>query len=188
MKSQRMALVLVTFFVLVGGELRSPAKEVLSGPQLDASLGPFESFKCGGAKADGVENGELVCYRSLYSSRPQVIIFAQRLDEIEELAKKLDTHMESFSELRVFINVLGNDLEATKKRASAWSEKIALKHVAVVVPLEHQYGPEQYQLNKESLLTVVMVRRSRVFANHSVNDVSDIKSLTDAVIADLEKF
>lgn len=188
MKIAWIALVLVSLSILVVDGQHGVAKEVPSGPQVDAPLGPFFSIKCGGAKTDGVENGEQVCYRSRNSSRPQVIIFAHQLEPIEELAKQLDARMLSSDALRAFINVLGDNLEATKKKASAWSEKTALKHVAVVVPLEHQYGPEQYQLNKDSVVTVVMVRRSRVFANHSVNDVSDIKSLTDAVIADLEKF
>jgi len=177
----------LVFMGLVDGV--SSAQDGSGGLAVDAALGPFECVKCGGAKSDGVEVGEPVCYRSRNSSRPQVIIFAHQLEQLsllDELAKSLDARMSSASSLRVFVNVLGADLAATKKKAGEWSEKLGLQQVAVVVPLEHTQGPEAYQLDKDALVTVIVAKRSRVVASRAVRTAADIKSVSESLSKDLD--
>jgi len=157
------------------------------GLQVGASLGPFQTIKCAGAKNDGVEVGEHVCYRSRFSSRSQIIIFTKHAEKIETILKAIDSRLEGNDSLRAFVNVLGDNLESTQKKAAEFGEKLSIKHIAIVVPVEHQFGPEQYQLNTDAIATVILARRSRVAGNHTLLKDEEIKAFTDTILAELDK-
>jgi hypothetical protein len=163
------------------------SKEIQSGPRPGMSLGPFDVIKCAGGKDDGVEVGEQVCYRSKYSGRTQVIVFSRAPEQIGELAKLFETKLEKGDDLRALINLLGDNLEATQKLAREWGERSGCKRSVVVVPLDHQQGPEQYQLNADATTTIVTIRRNRVVSSHAFGADVDAKALMDAMQQELNK-
>ena len=87
---------------------------VKSGPQQGDRLNAFNVTKVAGATSDGVSEGQNLCYRCKNGSRPQVIVFTRSTDaKVAELVRKLDKAMtkNESSQLRVFVNLLGDDKE-----------------------------------------------------------------------------
>lgn len=163
------------------------AERFSSGPQAGQSLGPFQTVKCAGAAEDGVEVGEQVCYRSRYSSRPQVILFTRKPAQIAELVKQLDLQMGKNNELRAFVNILDNDLKQAEQTARKLGQVHQVRNVAIVVPLEHTTGPENYRLNQKATSTVLIARRGKVMSNYVLTKDGDAKTFAAGIIEDLKK-
>ncbi len=130
---------------------------------------PFYVTKIAGADEDGVEQGQELCYRCRFGSRPMVMVFARETGGqvpklIEELDKAVDSNQDS--QLRGLVTLMGNDAADVKVEANKVAEKTGAKHVPVVVAKETQTGPENYNLNRKDDVTVVVASESQVVATH----------------------
>jgi hypothetical protein len=164
------------------------AEEIKSGPQPGDKLGAFFVTKVAGAEDDGVEVGKNLCYRCRNGQRPQVVVFTRSTDpKVLELLQKLDKAVEEKQDekLRTFVNLLGEDKEELTTKAKEVATQSKTKNVPIVVPNEFENGPEDYGINSEAEVTVVLASELGVKANHSVASAKELDIA--AIIKDIEK-
>jgi hypothetical protein len=177
----------------VGPAAFSAQDDTKSGPQVGQKLpGPFEPFN-----ATGPYTGRphcLVCERGLH---PTVLIFARDPGEpdgpVMKLIKAVDDAAVKHraSDLGGFAVFLSDDVQnvdsrrALVKRLQDLADAVKLQQV--VLALDRSAGPRDYNINKETDVTVLVynkhtVAANRPFAKDALNDEA-IKS----VLADVEK-
>ncbi|QDT13791.1 hypothetical protein [Planctomycetes bacterium K23_9] len=154
------------------------------------AAGAFYVTKIAGAKDDGVDVGQELCYRCRYGSRPIVMVFARRADDkLSDLMVQLDKAVQSSkeSQLRGLVTLLNDDLAKAKDNANKLADKTGVKLVPIVVAKDNATGPPNYKLNQSSDVTIVMASDSQVvwtraYSGDSV-DVLDVMSHVKALIA-----
>jgi hypothetical protein len=132
------------------------------------SVGVFYVTKVAGAEDDGVKEGQELCYRCRYGSRPLVMVFTRETGgKLPELVKTIDAVVgeDDQSQLRGLVTFLGDDVAKVKEEASKFAGKAATKHVPVVIAKETQTGPKNYKLG-DSPVTIVVAVDSQVVATH----------------------
>lgn len=172
---------------LVGGNAMAD-DAVKSGPQDGDRLGAFYVTKVAGAENDGVDEGQNLCYRCKNGARPQVIVFTRSTDpKVAKLVQKLDKAIaeNEDSQLRVFVNLLGEDKEDLTDQAKKFAAKSAAKNVPIVVPNEFENGPDNYGINAKAAVTVTLASDMGVKASHAVTNASELN--VDSVLSDLQK-
>ena len=163
-------------------------KQVKSGPQSGDSLAPFYVTKVAGAEEDGIEKGQNLCYRCRNGSRPQVVVFTRSTSpKVAELVKKLDAAVAEHesSQLRVFVNLLGEDKDDLEKKAKKFANKSEAKNVPFVVPNEFENGPDNYGINSKADITITLASDSKVKVSHGFAKAKDLN--IDSVLGDLGK-
>ena len=169
----------------VFGVLPVSAAEVEDGLKQGDAIGAFYVTKAGGAVDDGVEEGEELCYRCRYGSRPMVIVFARDTSgKVSELIKEIDTAVTANeeSQLKGLLTLLGKDADALMAQATQLADKASVKQVAVVVAKETQTGPTNYKISADAAVTVVIANDSQVVATHTFDaDKIDIAAVMNEV-------
>lgn len=163
-------------------------KNVKSGPQCGDKIGAFYVTKVAGAEDDGVEEGKNLCYRCRNGSRPQVIVFTRSTDpKVAELVQKLGGAMSEneSSQLRVFVNFLGEDKEEVSDQAKKFASHSNVKNVPFVVPNEFENGPDNYGINAKAEVTVTLASESDVKATYAVAKAKNLD--VNSVLSDLGK-
>ena len=89
------------------------------------------------------------------------------------------------SQLRVFVNVLGDDKEDLASTCKEFVAATKAKNIPFVVPNEFENGPEDYGINAKAEVTVTLAANSSVKASHASAKASDLN--VDAIIKDLGK-
>ena len=149
------------------------------------TAGVFYVTKIAGAEEDGVEEGQELCYRCRYGSRPMVMIFARKAGgKIPKLVEVLDNEVDKNQEaqLRGLVTLLGNDAAEVKEVATKVAEKSGAKNVPVVVAKETKTGPENYKLSESADVTVVVASDSQVVSTHEFTaDKIDIAMILNDV-------
>jgi hypothetical protein len=174
--------------LLAAGSVR--AAELKSGPQAGDLLGAFQVVKAAGAPNDGVKEGDELCYRCKLGNRPAVMVFARKSDaSLANLVKQLDSVVAKNEEKKMasFVSLLGDKPDDLKAEAKDLIEKSKAEHVAVVVPVDSKNGPDDYKINPDADVTVLIYRQGKVAVNHTLAagqlDDGQIKS----IIADTSK-
>jgi hypothetical protein len=166
-----------------------PAEEIKSGLKTGESVPAFNVTKCSGAAEDGVAVGTELCYRCKNGSRPQVMVFTRSPKDknVVKLIQELDKAIvaNSDKDLRAFVSVLGEDKEELSSVAKEIATSTKAKNVPFVVPNEFENGPENYGLNTKADVTILIVDKSTVKANHAFAAAKDLK--VDDVLADVKK-
>lgn len=163
-------------------------EKLKSGLQPGKFIGPFYVTKCGGADEDGVKVGDNLCYRCKYGGRPQVMVFARSSDEkVMKLVQGLDAAVKtnSKSNLRAFVNLIGKDEDALTEEAKKLAKSSKSANVPVVVPNENENGPNDYGINPDAAVTVILAGGGEVRANHAVATTKDLN--VKAILADIKK-
>ena len=166
------------------------AAELQSGLAVGESVPAFYVVKAAGAVDDGVETGDELCYRCRYGNRPVVMVFSRNADEqLGKMVKALDeiVAQNSGQQMRAFVNLLGDnrdDLEASAKHLAATNK---LENVPVVVPVDHQNGPSNLNINADADLTVTIYTGSQVKASHAVKAGQLDAKTAKAILADTAK-
>ena len=173
--------------VVLSGTLQ--AETLKSGPQLGDSVGAFTVEKCAGNDADGVEQGEKLCYRCMLGNRPVVAVFARKNDKrLAALVKELDSIVAKNEAKKVaaFVNLLGENPRSLKDEATKLVKDSKAMKVAVVVPVDHKQGPENYKLNPKADVTVLVYKQGRVRANFALPseklDSDTIKKISKSAV------
>jgi hypothetical protein len=176
-----LVLALVASFAAIGSmnaeEATKEKKKLKSGPQTGESLGAFNVTKVAGAEDDGVEEGKNLCYRCRNGSKPQVIVFTRSTSpKVANLVQELDKAVaeNESSKLCVFVNVLGEDQEGASDTAKKFAATSQVTHIPFVVPNEFENGPDNYGINPDAELTVVMAVDKGVKANFAFKDAEKL--------------
>lgn len=171
--------------VLAAATTARASSEIKSGPQPGDKIGAFDVTKCGGAADDGVSVGDKLCYRCKYGGKPMVMVFTRKADDqVATLIKKLDKAVEKNSEkqLKAFVNFVGDDRKESEKRAKRLAGDT--ENVPMVVPEESTNGPDNYGINPDAVVTVIVAREGKVIASHGYTgtpDSDDIKEIMSDV-------
>ena len=159
-----------------------------SGLQVGERIGAFYVTKLAGAEDDGVAVGKNLCYRCKNGGRPQVMVFTRSSDpKVIELVKQLDAAIpqNSDKQLCAFVNYLGESKAAANSDAEKLADTSDAKNVPFVLPNEFENGPEDYGINPDADVTVILAQGGQVKANHAAGTAEELQ--VDAVIADLSK-
>lgn len=162
-----MAIVLGASLVMAANK-----EELTSGPEPGEGVGAFDVTKCAGNANDGVAIGEELCYRCKMGSRPVVMIFARESDkELAKLVKELDKAVVKHEDAKLvtFVNLLGKDQKALSQKAKDFIKETKVENVAVVVPMDQEGTEEQFHINKDAQVTVVLYNKNTVKASHALN-------------------
>jgi len=184
MKFLTMAL---TAVALMAGSSLLMAEETKSGLQEGEMIGAFYVTKLAGASEDGVEVGKNLCYRCKNGGRPQVIIFTRSGDKaVVDLVEQLDKAIvkNEDKQLRTFVNYLGDNKAAAKAAAEKLAKTAKAENVPFVLPNEHENGPEDYGINPDAEVTVILAEGGKVKANYAVASAKDLK--VNAVVKGLK--
>lgn len=184
--SLSLAVALMTAGSLFAEEAASDGLK--SGPQCGDSLGAFYVTKVAGAEDDGVAEGKNLCYRCRNGARPQVIVFTRSTDaKVKQLVKRLDKAVadNESGQLRVFVNVLGEDKEDLSDICKKLAADTGATNVPFVVPNEFENGPDNYGINAKADVTVLLASDLGVKATHAFASSKDLK--VASVIKDLNK-
>ncbi len=166
------------------------AAELKSGPSVGAPLAPFEVVKVAGAVGDGVDQGEELCYRCKYGSRPMVMVFTRaKNDGVAKLAKKLDATVAAHKaqKLAAFVNFVGGERSELEKAAKSLGSSEQIEHVALVVPVESEDGPADYRLSADADVTVLLCAQGKVMQNIALEADSLSDNQINDIIAGAEK-
>lgn len=149
------------------------------------AIGAFYVTKVAGAEEDGVEEGQELCYRCRYGSRPMVMVFARDTGgQVPQLIKELDSAVAANeeSQLRSFVTLLGDDPSKLVEEGKKIAKKTGAKNVPVVVAKDNKTGPENYRIPADSPVTVVVASDSQVIGTHTfpANQI-DISALMQQV-------
>jgi hypothetical protein len=164
------------------------ATDLKSGPQEGESIGAFYVTKLCGAEDDGVDAGKNLCYRCKNGSRPQVMVFTRSAGpKVAQLVRKLDKAVAKHedSQLRVFVNFMGEDKDDLVETAKKFAAKSKAKNVPFVVPNEFENGPDNYGINSKADVTVVLASDSAVKASYAVASAKELD--VEAVVSNLSK-
>jgi hypothetical protein len=165
--------------------------ELKSGPQKGEELGAYDVVKVAGNPHDGVKVGEELCYRCKMGNRPMVMVFARKADKnLAQLVKELDKVVAKNEEKKMgaFVALLAAKNE---DKAKAEAEKLIkdteAHNIAVVVPKAQPNGPEEYKINPEADVTVLIYKQGTVEANHALTKDGLNEKVTKQIIADTAK-
>ena len=164
--------------------------ELKSGLQPGKQIGAFYVTKCAGAEKDGVEVGKNLCYRCKNGGRPQVMVFTRDWSQpVAGLVKELDSAVAKHEkqQLRAFVNLLGKDKNDLKKAAKSFGETVKAKSIPFVVPNEFKNGPENYGINPQADLTVIIAKGGKVVANHAYAEGKLDKQAVAGILKDVEE-
>lgn len=149
-----------------------------SGLPVGEAVPAFQVVKVAGAADDGVQVGDELCYRCKCGQSPTVMVFARTCDEqLVKLVQALDAQVAANSKLNSFVNLLGEDRTGLEDTCRSLCELSAAENVPFVVPVEFENGPEDYAINPEADLTVIMFRGPAVRENFALaaGELSDEK-------------
>tara|TARA_B100000945_G_scaffold305391_1_gene291809 strand:+ start:78 stop:614 length:537 start_codon:yes stop_codon:yes gene_type:complete len=167
------------------------AAEVKSGLQEGADIGAFYVTKVAGAADDGVKTKANLCYRCKNGKRPQVMVFTRSSDKtVVNLIDQLDAAIEKneTKQLRAFVNVLGDSRGAANKGVKTIASASKAKNVPFVLPNEYENGPDNYQLNPDAEITILVCNNHKVVASHAVASAKelDVKKVLESVTKSLK--
>ena len=129
------------------------------------SLRAFRVEKVAGAEEDGVEPGQVLCYRCRYGSSPMVLVFAQQNSEdLLKLTKQMDQWIESYEveKMRGLVTFFGTESPELIKAAEELAGQLGQSAVPIVVAEDAMQGPIGYRLSKEDEITVVIAVDSQI--------------------------
>ena len=173
-----LAVTLMLFATAIAGDA------VVTCLEKGDTVGVFYVTKVAGAEDDGVKEGQELCYRCRYGSRPMVIVFTRETGgKLPALVKTIDAVVgdNDQSQLRGLVTFMGDDLAKVKEEASKFASTAGAKHVPVVIAKETQHGPPNYKLDG-SPVTIVVALDSQVVATHRcAADEIDIRQVMSEV-------
>ncbi len=117
------------------------------------------------------------------------MIFARKADDalaslVKEIEKAIDANQDK--KLAAFVNLIGEDRDQLEQAAEKFIKKYNITKVPIVVPVEYENGPKNFNINPEAEVTVMLYRRAKVEANHAFA-AGELARKVQQVLADLPK-
>ncbi len=180
-----MPLIIAAAFSFTVGAAEVLAADTQDGLKQGDPIGAFYVTKAAGAVDDGVEDGEELCYRCRYGSRPMVMVFARETGgKVADLVKQIDSAVaeNDESQFKGLLTLLGDDAGQLKADATALAAKASVKQVPLVVAKETKTGPTNYKISEDAAITVVVANDSQVVTTHTFSaDDIDIPAVMNEV-------
>ena len=84
--------------------------------------------------------------------------------------------------------MLGDSRGAASKDVKSIAGASKAKNVPFVLPNEYENGPDNYQLNPEAEITILVCNKSKVVSSHAVSSVKelDVKKILASVTSSLK--
>jgi hypothetical protein len=158
------------------------AADPKSGPQVGEKMTPFHPLNCTGDHA-----GEKYCLICKNGDNPVVVIFARQITpELTKLIKRIDEATEKNKERRMgsFV-VLLSDSENLEKELKQLAKKERIQEC--ILTIDHPEGPNDYSIDHDAEVTVVLYRMLTVKANHTFQKGELNDKGIEAIVADLAK-
>ncbi len=118
------------------------------------------------------------------------MVFARKTnDALASLVKQIENVIKENMDQKVasFVNILGEDEQATRKAARRFAEEHDVSDVAIVVPRDHENGPPSFKISPDAEVTVMLYRNTTVKANHSTGPDGLTDKRIAAIVADTAK-
>jgi hypothetical protein len=118
------------------------------------------------------------------------MIFARKSDaDLASLVKQLDALLVQHAnqKLASFVNFIGPDSEALQAEAKKFGREHEVKHVALVVPIDHEHGPPGFQISPATATTVMIYRDATVAATHGLAADGLTKAKIRQILTDASK-
>lgn len=177
-----LGLALALGLVTVSASAAEGAGECL---QKGEGIGAFYVTKVAGAEGDGVDEGQELCYRCRYGSRPMVMVFARNTTgKFPQLMKRLDAAVTKHEaeELRGLITLFGGDADALTKKGQRIAARTGVKNLPVTVAKDTESGPANYRIPADADVTVVVANDSKVLGSYTfAADAIDVQALAKQV-------
>ena len=187
---------LTTVFLLLLGLISSAwafqsEGKLKSGPQPGEFLpGPFHFLNINGTHA-----GSPHCLVCEYGLKPVVLVFAREIPaengQLMNLLKKLDETVADHqkAELRSFAVILNKDYndEAARKKLVQELEGKATGFKQLVISIGGPDGPENYNLDKDADVTVLLYSKHKVTANFAFAKEKLTEKDVSAILAAVTK-
>lgn len=137
----------------------------------------------------GPNKGKFLCYRCAYGSRPCVAIFAREItNNVASLVKQVDEQVGKNQDkyMCAFFVLLAEDEDAAAGKLEELAKKHDIKNVPLTV-FDGAAGPPDYKIAKEAEVTVLLLWKDAVSANHTFGKGELEKKGIDAIVADTSK-
>jgi hypothetical protein len=118
------------------------------------------------------------------------MIFARKNDAaLASLVKEIDKVVAANKDKKMasFVNFLGTDADELKAAAKKFAEENKIENVALVVPLDHEKGPQEVKLHDDASVTVMLYSGLKVKANHALKDGGLSKAAIGKIVDDTSK-
>jgi hypothetical protein len=182
MSALRFAFVLVLGLALVAG-VGVAAENIKSGPQVGKAVpGPFHPLNVTGAKA-----GEKFCLYCCNGNNPVAMVFARDVNApVAKLIKKIDeaTEKNKSAHMGSFVVFL-SDNEKLKTQLKDLADKENIRNT--VLAIDNPAGPQNYNVEKDADVTVVLYTNHTVKANHAFRKGELKDPDIDRIVADVSK-
>ena len=86
-----------------------------------------------------------------------------------------------------FVNLIGDDAADLKTKAEKFEKDHKAGKIALVVPKDQPNGPENYKLNKDADVTVIIAKEGKVTANHALKADGLNAEAIKKIVADAAK-
>ena len=137
----------------------------------------------------GPSKGDTLCYRCKYGSRPVVTIFTREVnDSVTELISKIDgiVGKNKDAKMAAFVVVISEDADKVEKQLEKIAKDKNIKNVPLTI-IEGTTGPENYDLNKDAAVTVMMWVDSKVKVNHAFEKPTLDAKAIEKLVAETKK-
>lgn len=167
--------VLSVFAVVLCGSLVA-AQGIQSGPKAGTNIpGPFHPVIVVHAEMPD-HAGKRWDFTEQYGARSYVLIFARTASEpLAGLLAKVDAALakqrdakdkkDAWSAAVYGVVILLSDQDGLDKQLSKLAKQLKVKHLSLAI--DNPAGPRAYRLDKEADITVLLVSRRKVEANHA---------------------
>ena len=116
------------------------------------------------------------------------MIFAKDQGEtLTSLVKQIDKLVADNEDknMAAFVNFIGEDQDELDEQATKFGE--AFKNVPIVVPVEYELGPKDFNVNPEAGVTVMIYKGAKIAANHAIAAGKLDDKAIEAIIKDTDK-
>jgi hypothetical protein len=182
----RLFLVLASAVLPCAWAAAAEADGLKSGPQAGRTLpGPFLSLVAHSGDPGLV--GKRNDFVEMHGQNPVVMVFAREMTKpLTRLLNKLDAAAAEHksARMRVVVVMLSDD-DSLEDNLKKCGEEQGIKHVNLAI-MEPD-GPKNYDLSRESEVTVLLYKRLKVEANHAFKKGELTEEGLKSILADVPK-
>jgi hypothetical protein len=167
-------------WVLIVSATSARAAEPISGPEPGRKIAPLKVFA-----ATGPKEGKELDYAAERGEKPTVYVLIRDWDRpVARFLKALDVAVKEESDQALVVAAwLTDDREATKKYLPLAQQSLKLEVTPLVVALAEKPGPDDWDINPDARITVVVAKRGKVTARFgylSINE-TDVRRVRAAL-------
>jgi hypothetical protein len=146
------------------------AADPISGPEPGKKIAPLKVFA-----ATGPKEGKELDYAAERGERPTVYVLIRDWDRpVARFIKTLDGAVKEESDQALAVAAwLTDDKDATKKYLPLAQQSLKLEVTPLVVALADKPGPDDWDINPDARVTVVVAKKGKVAARFGYLSIND---------------